>query len=597
MILSFSQNKLKTLSIITVFLFTAIIAAETADAKSRSRSHSSSRSSSYASSSYKSSSYSPSKSVWGQRSGGGIFGSKPTSTPKSVSTSSSGYKKPTSAKTQSSGYTKPGSTKTSQASAAKSTAASSGYQKPSSKKSSFNYKKSTFDKKAALTNQKKKAAASLSAYKKEKSKFNKPATPISKGKISNNPIVNKTRTYSNHDYRTAYDRRDSYYQNRGWNSPGYAFSSRPRFGIWDGLFWWMILDNLTQRPYYAMAHHHSNDPGYNEWRSEANRLADSNQELKTKLNQLDNKVAEMEGTPKDAAYLPDDIPAEIAVAADVMAERKPDNPVFTIATASQSGNYHRFGAFLKTYGNTVEVKLRTTAGSMENLSLLAKGDVDAAIVQSDAFAVYQKMNKKRLPPTEQTPLYTEAVQMIANKKSGIHTVKDLLPDGKHILYIGPKGSGTAMTWKGFCDEDTHYRSIKTRHASYEEALKAVQRDKNAVMMFVSGLNSSLLKKAEALAKRTKTVRLVQVNDWDFNDTQDQFGNDVYSFVEIPSDTYPNLQKGFFTGKAIETIGVNAVLAVRTDWAKTYGPEALDALTYAVLEAQPLISAITNGLSK
>lgn len=597
MILSFSQNKLKTLSIITVFLFTAIIVAETADAKSRSRSYSSSRSSSYSSSSYKSSSYSPSKSVWGQRSGGGIFGSKPTSTSKSVSTSSSGYKKPTSAKTQSSGYTKPGSTKSSQASAAKSTAASSGYQKPSSKKSSFNYKKSTFDKKAALTNQKKKAAASLSAYKKEKSKFNKPATPISKGKISNNPILNKTRTYSNHDYRTAYDRRDSYYQNRGWNSPGYAFSSRPRFGIWDGLFWWMILDNLTQRPYYAMAHHHSNDPGYAEWRSEANRLAASNQELKTKLNQLDNKVAEMEGTPKDAAYLPDDIPAEIAVAADVMAERRPTNPVFTIATASQSGNYHRFGTFLKTYGNTVDVKLRTTAGSMENLSLLAKGDVDAAIVQSDAFAVYQKMNKKRLPPTEQTPLYTEAVQMIANKKSGIHTVKDLLPHGKHILYIGPKGSGTAMTWKGFCDEDSHYRSIKTRHASYEEALKVVQKNKNAVMMFVSGLNSSLLKKAEALAKRTKTVRLVQVNDWDFNDTQDQFGNDVYSFVEIPSDTYPNLQKGFFTGKTIETIGVNAVLAVRTDWAKTYGPEALDALTYAVLEAQPLISVITNGLSK
>jgi len=595
MILSFSQNKLKTLSIITVFLFTAIIAVETADAKSRSRSRSSSRSSGY--SSYKSSSYtnsySPSKSVWGQRSGGGIFGSKP----KSSSTSSSGYKKPPATQPQSSGYTKPGSTKSSQASAVKSTTTSAGYQKPSSKKSSFNYKKSAFDKKAASAVQKKKAAASLSAYKREKSKFDKPATPVSKGKISNNPILNKTRTYANHDYRTAYDRRDRFYQNRGWTSPGYAFASRPRFGIWDGLFWWMILDNLTQRPYYAMAHHHANDPGYREWRNEADRLAASNKELKDKLDQLDDKVGEMEGTPKDAAYLPGDIPAEVAVAADIMAERRPDKPVFTLATASLSGNYHRFGAFLKTYGNTVDIKLRTTAGSMENLSLLAKGDVDAAIVQSDAFTVYRKMSQKRLPPTEQTPLYTEAVQMIANKKSGVRTVKDLLPNGKHILYIGPKGSGTAMTWKGFCDEDSHYKSIKTSHSSYEEALKAVQQNKNAVMMFVSGLNSSLLKKAEAVAKRTKTIRLVQVDDWDFNDTRDQFGNDVYSFVEIPSDTYPHLQKGFITGKTIETIGVNAILAVRTDWAETYGPEALDALTYAVLEAKPLISAITNGLSQ
>ena len=531
-------------------------------------------------------SYSPSKSVWGNRSGGGIFGSKK---------SSSGYQKPGAKKpsgTTSSDYSKP------QKKVYNKT--SSGYQKPGSRKGSVFKSGSGFDQKTAKNMKKKKAASSFAAYKAEKNRYKKTSAPVnSTDSYNKSPILNNTKTYSNNDYRTHYNTRDRYYSGNNWTRPAYVFSSMPRFGMWDALVWWMILDNLGSRNHYAMAHHHSEDPGYKEWRKEAEQLAATNSDLAEKLDRLDSKLAGMEGEPKDTGYLPDGMPPEVAIAADVLDAKKPEKPEFILATASETGTYHKFGKLLKVNAGELSVKLRTTAGSMENIELLINGDIDAAIVQSDAFAVYkQKFPSSKLDATEQVPLYKEAVQMIANKKSDINSVKDLLPNGRHILYIGPKGSGTAMTWSGFCSQDSYYKKIAVRHAPYDIALEQVINDKNSVMMFVSGLNSRILKTAEQEAAKNKTIRLVEVNDWNFNNASDPFGNKIYKFVNIPSDTYPALQKTFvFFGKEIETIAVEAILAMRTDWAQKYGPESVDALSFAVMETQPVIKNLTNGLEK
>jgi len=114
----------------------------------------------------------------------------------------------------------------------------------------------------------------------------------------------------------------------------------------------------------------------------------------------------------------------------------------------------------------------------------------------------------------------------------------------------------------------------------------VQRNPDMVMMFVSSLHSSLLERAEKMAEKSGDLRLVAVDDWDFNDTRDEFGNRVYSFIDIPSGAYPELQKGFLFSSDVETLAVNSVLVVRTDWVETYGPEAMDSFSFAVLEAKP-----------
>jgi len=101
---------------------------------------------------------------------------------------------------------------------------------------------------------------------------------------------------------------------RGWSVPSYAYRSAPRFGIWDGLFLWFLLDNLTRPGYADFFHHHQSDPGYQQWRAEADRLAADNADLRQKLSALDNKLADEQGQPRDPNYLPPDTPREVAVA-------------------------------------------------------------------------------------------------------------------------------------------------------------------------------------------------------------------------------------------------------------------------------------------
>ena len=568
----------KISAVLFLFIFAAftVFALYPEDSEARRRSSGFKFSKTYKSSSSWKKSGSPSKNVWGKRSGGGIFGYKK----QGAQSGSKGFKtKKTQGSQKVSGYSKP-------------------YNK-TGKKSGFK-STSKFDRKTARAMKKKKAASSLAAYKAEKNKFRKTAEPVTNANTyKKSPVFKKAKTYSSYDYRTQYNQRKSYYNQYNWRQPGYVFASQPRFGMWDALVWWMILDNLGSRNHYAMAYHHSNDQGYQEWRKEADRLAKDNEELGQKLKTLDNKVAIMEGVPKDNDYLPVGMPAEVAIAADVLASKKPENPQLILATASTTGNYHKFGKFLKLNSEgELNVKLRTTAGSLENLRLLVNGEVDAAILQSDVFTVYKKKYpNSKLSATEQVPLYTEAVQMVANTKSDIYSVKDISPGGKHILYIGPQGSGTSMTWLGFCGQDSSYKKIQVRYAPYETALENVIQNKNSVMMFVSGLNSRLLKMAEQEARENKTIRLIEVNDWNFNNASDSFGNNIYRFVDIPSKIYPALQKGFISSRDIETIAVEAVLVVRTEWAQNYGPESMDSLSFAVMETRPVIANLTNGLER
>ncbi len=519
---------------------------------------------------------SPSKNVWGKRDGGGIFGKKKSA----------------------SGYTKPGTSQKTKAPIQKKTTSANGYSKSNQKKGTGFSGASAFDKKTATALKKKKAASSYAAHKAETQKFKGGKSDTKRRTYNSSPIYSKSKKHSDFDYRTHYQRRDNYYQGRGWSAPGYAYRTRPRFGMWDAMVWWMVLDNLGSRNSYAMAYHHADDPGYQEWRSEANRLAQDDAALKAKLDGLDSRVKSLNGTPVRADYLPEGMPPEVALSAKAMADKKSYTPEFTLATASSGGNYTHFGKLLKRAAPSVDIRIQTTAGSMENLRLLADNKVDAAIVQSDAFEVFRRTSPGTpLPPSEQVSLYPEVVQMIANRASGIETVADLKPGGEHILFIGPKGSGTATTWEGLCLQDESYRKIKTRHASYANALLRVSEDPNAVMMFVSGLNSTLLQKAEKEALSSRSIRLVEVNDWDFNDAKDSRGNRIYNFVTIPSKTYPGLQKGFLLGSDVESIAVSAILVVRTDWAQEYGPEALDAISYAIMESKPTIRKRTNGLTR
>ena len=588
-----------------IFVFLLAMSPQV-EAKSRKSSYSkSSRSSSSHSSSSASRSWSrssssrshrsaPSSAVWGKRNGGGLYGKK---TPAKGTVSPASPKKTVST----SGYAKPGQKPEAapERMPQDKTTPKSGYAKPTRKageKPAFSGG-SSHDRKLVQKLKKKKTAASLAAYKAEKKKFAGPDIKPDKKTVKAyraNPIYKRVRRYGDFDYRNQYDRRNRYYSDMGWQMPHYGYRSSPRFGMWDAMVLWAMLDNPAS---YPMAYHHASDPGFRSWRQEADRLAMEDPLLRRKLDRLDREVAAMRGTPVDPGYLPPGMDPEIAIAPDALAQKGADRPRLVLATASATGNYAYFGELLKKHAPRIAIETRTTAGSIENLQLLLNGDVDAAIIQSDALGAMTEEIASRVGSTEQVELYPEVIQMIANKKSGIKSIKDIEPGGKHILYIGPEASGTAITWRAMVAQDDDYREIETRFASYNTALLKVSENPDAVMMFVSGLNSDFLRRAEAQAAQSKRIRLVEVDDWNFNNFRDHNGNRIYEFVHIPSATYPALQKSIVLGRDVETLAVSAVLVLRTDWAEKFGPEVMDGLSFAIMEALPKIRSHTNGIEE
>ena len=536
----------------------------------------------------------PSKSVWGSRSGGGIY-TKPSS-PSSVKPSEA-YGKPSLQPGASSPYSKP----------SLGAGAPGAYSKPSAvagKQSSDSYTKpkggtpdsatastfkggSQFDRKMVQQVKQEKAKASLDSYRAETGKFQQAAgstgsTPWESYKSS--PIYQKVHNYGGFDYGAHYGRRDSFYGGMGWRAPGFAYGMAPSYGIWDTLFWFMILDRFTDRNHSAMAYHHANDPGYQAWRRDADNLAKDNSELKGKLDALDKQVAAMKGTPVDPNYLPKGVPPEVAVAANAIAEKSAEKPTIRFATGPKNGNYQYFGELLKKKADKVDIQLRTTAGSMENLRLISSGDIDMAIVQSDVLAMLGTKFPGRKLISEQSTLYEEMVQLIVNSNSGIKSIEDINPR-KTTIYIGPEGSGTSMTWEGLRQQQERYRKIAVKFAGYDASEKEVEQSPKVAMLFVGGLHSDILKQAEQTAERTGKLKLAALDDGSLVRKKDENGNNIYQFVTIPSNAYPALQKGWFWGHDVKTLAVQAVLVLRTDWAKKYGQEALDALSLGVMDAK------------
>jgi hypothetical protein len=113
--------------------------------------------------------------------------------------------------------------------------------------------------------------------------------------------------------------RNGWYAARGWAPPPYVYGTPSRFGIWDAFFLWFLLDTLSRPGHAQFFYNNQNDPSYQQWRAEADRRAQTDPELRTKLAQLDRQLAAQQGQPRNPDYLPPDTPPEVAVAPEAQA--------------------------------------------------------------------------------------------------------------------------------------------------------------------------------------------------------------------------------------------------------------------------------------
>jgi len=85
----------------------------------------------------------------------------------------------------------------------------------------------------------------------------------------------------------------------GW-SGGYAPSysvSTPRFGVWDGLLAWSLLNSLSRPQTVTYFQNNRDDPGYAKWRAEADRKAQSDPAVAQKLAELDTLMGQAKAQP------------------------------------------------------------------------------------------------------------------------------------------------------------------------------------------------------------------------------------------------------------------------------------------------------------
>ena len=392
-----------------------------------------------------------------------------------------------------------------------------------------------------------------------------------------------------------YAERDAWRGAHPWSTPPWAFRSAPSFGMWDALFLWMVLDKITEPSHAAVAYNNQNDPGFQAWRAEANRMAANDAELKAKLDVMDAKLTAMQGQPHNPGALPEGVPAAVALAPAV-AVADPGGKTLLMGTGGEAGNYYPFcqggGAIkgLRANLRDFEVQCKLTNGSVENLDGLAAGTLDAIMVQSDVFNDWLgKHPGVRLEALKST-VYQEYVQLLVNEKAKVERIGDLDPK-RHWIYL--VGSGAQKSWDSFAAIDPRYaefdRAGRIRRVPADaEVLEAVAGNPDAAMVFVSGLNSEMLRAAND--RYGDKLDLALVDDFHLAAALDRTGHPIYAVAKIPGKLYPKLQKGRWFGldSSTASLTVGALFILSERWVAGHGVAGLSKVEDALWRTIPEI---------
>ena len=95
----------------------------------------------------------------------------------------------------------------------------------------------------------------------------------------------------------------------GWGGGAYAPSyggSAPRFGAWDAVLAWSLLNSLSRPQSAAYFQDNRNDPRYTQWRIEAERKAATDPAVATKLAELDALMTQAKAQPVNSRAAPSD---------------------------------------------------------------------------------------------------------------------------------------------------------------------------------------------------------------------------------------------------------------------------------------------------
>lgn len=363
-------------------------------------------------------------------------------------------------------------------------------------------------------------------------------------------------------YRKKYNQSDAHIQNSqypdSWQSRHRYYQSNPpiginkgsnTFGILSGIFLYGLMNNITSAGEYAF--HHQNDADYQKWRAEANQLAKSNAELKSKLDQIDAiKLAKSNTEYPNPNWLPDGVPISAVLSDKALKSFQPD---LNVCVGSENGPYYKVAqtVMLPVLTEWVNLIPVITKGTPDILNKIDSGKCDAGFVQGDTSINEDKLNIVFRP-------FFEAGHLACSIKVKGKALGDL---SGQTVWI-PKESGSRMTWDNLVALNTIYSQITIKDAvNYEDAILQALQTQSCLFYMAAPHASSI----DRLIDRTE-LKLITINDEQINKTEKYQSRTLSS-----SDYSKTIKKNLLSEGEIQTVAAPAIFVINQSW-KSAHPE-------------------------
>lgn len=236
-------------------------------------------------------------------------------------------------------------------------------------------------------------------------------------------------------------------------------------------------------------------------------------------------------------------------------------PTLRLCTGKEGGNYYKAGYILANQmQGSIKILPTKTDGSIDNLRKVTAGECDGAIVQKDALISFKEYEPKaQLEVKRVIELYPEYVHFICNRDKFDSRVTKLMNDKTTKVAIGETGSGQNATWRAMTVIEPRYATVPTVNLDVDEALVEVEEGRVPCMVYVSGLNSRVIK--DANVSKGGKLALMNFDDADFSKIKVE-DTPVYEKAKLPTNgNYSNL-----TGwTKPNTITTAATLVVSKAW--------------------------------
>lgn len=232
----------------------------------------------------------------------------------------------------------------------------------------------------------------------------------------------------------------------------------------------------------------------------------------------------------------------------------------TMGTGGTAGTYYPFGGAMSQIvsdhsAGLVNITAQSTGASIENINLLAAGDVDLILVQNDLsdYAVNGTeffKDRKIGNLTAIARLYPETIHVVASAQSGIKTFADF--KGKNIS-VGAPGSGNEANARQIFDVyGLSYQDMKPHFISYAETTDHFKDRLVDAFLYTTGTPNPSIQDISTLQE----IVFVPI-DGEMRDTlmakYPFFAKDV-----LPAKTYRGQDE------PVETVAVQAILAARAE---------------------------------